>query len=117
MTATGVLDLWQGTAEEFEKNLQSFPADTCGRLQDAAIQIESAIKVVYRVTALEARSTEDLSEVARLWGAMGEVCQQAVKKLSALSQQQPDCGIGIYLDRILDLANKCRRLQEMHRSE
>jgi hypothetical protein len=116
MTATGVLDIWQGTAEDFDRSIQASPPDSCGGLHDAALQIESAVKVVYRVTAHEARATEDMSEVSRLWGAMAQICQQAVKRLATLSDGRPDCGANIYLDRILDLSNKCQRLQEMHRS-
>src|ERR1051325_4877798 len=116
MTAAGVMDLWQGTAHEFDETLRSHAIDSCSGAQDAAIRIESAIKVVYRVTALEARATEDMDEASRLWGTMAQICREAVKRLSAATEKNRDCGIGIYVDRILDLANKCQHLQEMHRS-
>jgi hypothetical protein len=116
MNSAGVLDLWQGTAREFDDTLRDCPLDSSTRLQDAAIRIESAIKVVYRVTALEARAIEDMHEISRLWGTMSQICRDAVKKLGSISDKNRDCGVGIYIDRILDLANKCQRLQEMHRS-
>ncbi len=117
MKANGVLDVWQGTAAEFDKSILSAPPDTAGQFHDAAIQIESAIKVVYRMTAVEARNTDDMEEIARLWGAMAQVCQEAVKKLAQLVGDRRDCGVGVYIDRILDLANKCQRLQTMHQSQ
>jgi hypothetical protein len=116
MTATGVMDVWRGTVQEFDESLRSFPLDTCSQIQDAAIRIESAIKVVYRVTALEARSVDDMEAISNLWGAMAQICREAVKRLTSLTEKSRDCGVGIYVDRILDLSNKCQRLQEMHRS-
>jgi hypothetical protein len=116
MTATGVLDLWRGTAQEFDESLGSSPLDTCTQIQDTAVRIESAIKVVYRVTALEARSIDDMQMVSELWGNMAQICRDAVKRLTSMGDKNRDCGVGVYVDRILDLANKCQRLQEMHRS-
>lgn len=114
MTANGVLDLWRGTEEEFQRRDM---AGSCGRAHDSALEIESAIKVVYRVTAMEARNTDEMGEISRLWGAMAEICQDAVRKIATIIKEQPDCGLTVYVDRILDLAAKCQRLQRMHQPE
>ena len=45
---------------------------------------------------------------------MVEMCDEFLRRLSGLKERHPYCGAEIYYDRVLDLRNKCKRLQEMH---
>ena len=76
--------------------------------------MENELVMIYRMVALCARSEADLDKVAASWARMVEICDLFASRLLTLSKAHPACGAEAFHDRVLDLRNKCRRLQEMH---
>ena len=76
--------------------------------------LESELLMIYKMAALCVRREDDLDRIANLWGEIVSVCDQALVRLQRLIGIHPSCGADIYQDRILDLRNRCRRLQETH---
>jgi hypothetical protein len=98
----------------FEQRVLSIPGDLCAPFFEEARQLETELLSIYRMVALCARKEQDLACIAKGWEFMVNVCDQAAARLSKLSEQHPYCGAVLYFDRVLDLRNKCRRLQEIH---
>jgi hypothetical protein len=98
----------------FDERVAAIPADLCGPFYEEARRLETELLSIYRVFALLARKEDALDKIASLWGTMVAHCDQFAQKLSGLSQSHPNCGADFFYDRVLDLRNKCRRLQEMH---
>ena len=69
---------------------------------------------IYKFAALSARKETDLGLIATTWAMVVKVCDESAKRLNVLVKQHPDCGADAYCDRVLDLRNKCQRLQQMH---
>jgi hypothetical protein len=98
----------------FDRRVAAIPKDLCAPFHSEARQLETELLTIYKFVALAARREEDLSQVARAWGMMVTVCDQSAKHLNVLVEQHPYCGADAYYDRVLDLRNKCHRLQQMH---
>ena len=94
--------------------MSATPNELCAPFQTEARQLETELLTIYKFVALSTRRDEDLNSVAKAWGLMVSVCDQSAKGLNTLVQQHPDCGADTYYDRVLDLRNKCQRLQQMH---
>ncbi len=99
---------------DFERRVARLDNGLCAPFHQEARQLETELLTVYKFIALGARQEPDLARVAALWGLMVEMCDAFGKRLSGLKEHHPDCGAEPYYDRVLDLRNKCRRLQEMH---
>ena len=100
--------------EGFERRVASIPKDLCAPFHSEARQLETQLLAIYKFVALTTRKEEDLNCVAKAWGRMVALCDESAKHLNALVQQHPHCGADTYYDRVLDLRNKCHRLQQMH---
>ena len=99
---------------DFERRVASIPKDLCAPFHEEARQLETELLTIYKMVALCARKEEDLSGVSKSWGFMVQMCDESAKQLNKLVQQHPSCGADAYYDRVLDLRNKCHRLQQMH---
>ena len=98
----------------FERRVAAIPKDLCAPVHSEARQLETELLTIYKFVALAARREEDLSQIAKAWDMMVKVCDESAKRLNDLVKQHPYCGANAYYDRVLDLRNKCQRLQTMH---
>ena len=56
----------------------------------------------YALSAAMARKTEDLPEVADIWGKMSGLCDSVLQRLAGLKDKYPDCGAAELYDLVLD---------------
>lgn len=98
----------------FQQRIAAIPKDLCAPFHEEARQLETELLTIYKVVAICTRKEEDLERVANSWAFMVQMCDDAAKHLNQLAQNHPYCGAGSYYDRVLDLRNKCLRLQQMH---
>ncbi len=106
--------LGESFLNEFDRRVASLPQDLCAPFHREARQLETELFSLYRTVALCAKKQESLETVSQLWGSMVGTCDASVKRLGELVKQHPYCGAEIYSDTMLDLRNKCYRLQTMH---
>jgi hypothetical protein len=99
---------------DFDRRIAAIPDDMRGPFHDEARYLESQLLTVYQVVVTLARKSENLSQIAAWWKSMAEICDYAIARLGDLDQCHPGCGTDQYRDRLLDLRNKCSRLQQMH---
>jgi hypothetical protein len=99
---------------EFERRVASIPDYLCAPFHQEARQLEAELLTIYKMVALCAKKDEDLDVVSKRWGSMVQMCDSFAKQLHQLTQKHPHCGADAYYDRVLDLRNKCYRLQQMH---
>jgi hypothetical protein len=104
----------KSAVEDFESRIASLPVDICAPFYEEAGHLEAAILTVYKSIVLAAKHLDDLNDVANLWGCMVEVCDCGIHTLSNLVKEHPACGAEYYYDRLLDLRNRCLRLQNLH---
>ncbi len=109
-----VLELSRATLEDANRRLSEIPADLCAPFYAEASNLEQQLLGVYRTVALCVRKEEDLEKIAAWWQAMTKACDEFSGRLADLSREHPACGSEFFYDRVLDLRNKCQRLQEMH---
>jgi len=107
-------DLGKEMIAGFERRVAAIPRDLCAPFHNEARQLETELLTIYKVIALSTRNVEDLDAVAKAWATMVKVCDESANRLNTLVKQHPDCGADAYYDRVLDLRNKCQRLQQMH---
>ena len=106
--------LAESTLSGFDSRVAKLPRDLCAVFHEEARTLETELLMLYKMVALCARKDDDLDRIASLWGQMVSVCDKAFVRLQSLIKAHPDCGANIYQDRILDLRNRCHRLQETH---
>ena len=104
----------EDTLARFQKRVADLPPDLQGPFNAEAKALEAEILTIYRVVAMLARKEQDLDKVAELWGLMKSFCDLALSQLSELHRSHPFAGAEVYHDRILDVRNRCQRLQTMH---
>jgi len=110
-----VLELSRATLDDTNRRLEAIPADLCAPFYAEAANLEQQLLGIYRTVTLCVRKEEDLDKVAAWWEAMTRICDEFSGRLAMLSSEHPLCGAEIFYDRVLDLRNRCQRLQEMHR--
>jgi hypothetical protein len=98
----------------FDRAVAEIPAESCSLFHEEASRLEAGLLGVYRVVATLVKQEEDMAKVADCWAAMVGICDKYAERLAALHSAQPACGVGFFYDRILDLRNKCARLQDLH---
>ena len=99
---------------DFDRRVAEIPGDLCAPFHAEARQLDAELMTLYKMVVLCVRNEENLDEVAQSWAMMVQICDAFAKRLNALSDQHPYCGADSYYDRVLDLRNKCQRLQKMH---
>jgi hypothetical protein len=110
-----VLELSRATLDETNRRLEAIPVDLCAPFYAEAANLEQQLLAIYRTVTLCVRKEDDLNKIAAWWQAMTNVCDEFGARLAILSNEHPACGAEIFYDRVLDLRNRCQRLQEMHR--
>ena len=110
-----VLALSRATLDEANRRLSEIPADLCAPFFAEASNLEQQLLGVYRTVALCVRKEDELEKIAAWWQAMTKACDEFAGRLAKLCQERPECGSEFFYDRVLDLRNRCHRLQEMHR--
>ena len=114
LTDLDLKELGDSMIDAFDKRVALIPNDLCAPFHQEARQLETELLTIYRVVALTVRKEENLDLVAASWGSMVSMCDAFGKILGNLKQKHPHCGAESYYDRVLDLRNKCNRLQMMH---
>lgn len=109
-----ILELSRATLDVTNRRLDAIPADLCAPFFAEAANLEQQLLAVYRMVVLCVRKEDDLDKVAIWWEAMTSICDKFGGRLAKLCEEHPQCGSGFFYDRVLDLRNKCQRLQEMH---
>jgi hypothetical protein len=114
LTGLELKELGDSMIVAFDKRIASIPNDLCAPFHQEARQLETELLTVYRVVALGVRKEQDLNVVAAAWDAMVKMCDAFGKSLHELTTKHPYCGAESYYNSVLDLRNKCNRLQKMH---
>ncbi|MHB8521184.1 MAG: hypothetical protein ACYDH9_10550 [Limisphaerales bacterium] len=109
-----VQELGRTALEDFDRRLTRIPEDLCAPFHDEARQLETELMCLYRATVLCVRREESLERVAARWKEMVHLCDGFLAGIQRLSKKHPQCGAEIYHDQVLDLRNKCLRLEQMH---
>jgi|KBSMisStaDraftv2_1062788.scaffolds.fasta_scaffold1361381_1 hypothetical protein len=112
--ASDLDELAESTLASFDSRVSGLPEELCVAFHEEARTLESQLLMIYKMVALCARREDDLDHIAELWGHMVSVCDRASEKLQNLLKAHPYCGADVYQDRMLDLRNRCHRLQETH---
>lgn len=111
---TDVIALSEVTLSESAKRIGRIPENLCAPFNDEARALELELLNVYRTVAVCVKKEDDMAAVAVWWETMTGICDVFSKRLHELHSQHPYCGADVFYDRVLDLRNKCQRLQEMH---
>jgi hypothetical protein len=107
-------ELEDAAVADYDRRISQIPPDMCAPFNIEAMRLTDELIRLYRLVALCARGEQDLDKVAMLWQHMMHSCDAFADRLGKLHSDHPACGADAYYDGILDLKNKCRRLQEMH---
>jgi hypothetical protein len=100
--------------EEFDRRLPGIPEDLCVPFHNEAKQLETELLLLYKATVMFIRREPSMECVAKRWGEMVSICNSFLARLQKLHENHPSCGADFYYDHVLDLRNKCKRLQGMH---
>ena len=98
--------------QSFEERRAANPADTEWNFDLEVARLESQLTQLYAFAAMAARREESMEKTAQLWAAMVSICDAFAARVSALCREHP-AGAASH-DRILDLRNKCARLEQLH---
>lgn len=112
---TDILELSRATLDETNRRLDAIPAELCAPFNAEAGNLEQQLLGVYRTVVLCVRKEDDTEKVTAWWNAMTSICDEFGRRLARLCEEHPECGSEFFYNRVLDLRNKCQRLQEMHR--
>jgi hypothetical protein len=86
----------------------------CVPFHNAAQRLEDHLLFIHRLVVEATKKEEDLQAVAEWWGGMVVVCDLFAAALGKLKTEHPYCGADIYYDNVLDVRNRCQRLQNLH---
>lgn len=109
-----IQEMGESMASDFDRRIALIPESLCGPFNAEARDLETKLLAIHQMAARMARKLDDLGEVAALWGCVVRTCDVFAKSLNALHSKHPGCGADLYYDRVLDLRNRCLRLQQMH---
>jgi hypothetical protein len=107
-------ELGESAVAEYDCRIASIPPELCAPFNITAMRFEDELLRIYKSVVFCVRDEQDLQKVASWWAFMVNMCDLFAGRLSGLKTAHPTCGADYYYDNILDLRNKCRRLQEMH---
>ena len=114
LEATDLQAISDSMVADFKQRIASIPADLCAPFHAEAQKLETQLLMVYKMIAMVTRKQEDLIQVSKLWACVVSMCDASAKQLGELVKQHPNCGADYYYDRVLDLRNKCLRLEQLH---
>src|SRR5437867_11862236 len=105
--------LAKSTLDEFDQEIASLEPELCLPFNQAAMRLEGELLTIYKFVVQLVRREDDLEKVASWWETMVSQCDEFAKRLQDLSIAHAGCGAEFYYNRVLDLRNKCQRLQQM----
>jgi hypothetical protein len=114
LTGSDFKELGDSMILDFDRRIANIPSELCGPFHHEASRLEDGLLNIYKVMVLHVRRLDDLERIAEAWSVMVMVCDEAARKLHSLQEAHPHCGAQYYYDRVLDLRNKCQRIQMMH---
>jgi hypothetical protein len=114
VSASDLEALGSSAVEDYDRRISEIPKSLSVPFNFEAGRLQDKLITLYQVVVMCVRHEEDLEKIASWWEIMGNICDIFAARLHKLHLDHPDCGAGLYYDNILDLKNKCRRLQEMH---
>jgi hypothetical protein len=114
LTKLELKELGDSKIKAFGKRVASIPNDLCAPFHQESRQLEAELLTIYAFVVLGVRKEEDLNAVADAWAGMVAMCDAVAISLNALVKKHPSCGADCYYNSVLDLRNKCSRLQQMH---
>jgi hypothetical protein len=106
--------LAEDALSRFDQRVAALLQDLCAPFNQEAVRLEAELLTIYKVVLQIVRKEDDLAGIASWWGTMVSQCDQFSKRLNDLSVAHPGCGAEAFHNRVLDLRNKCHRLQQMH---
>jgi hypothetical protein len=106
--------LGESEVADSERRIALIPPNLSSPFNTEAMRLEDKLIVLYKMVVFCVKQEADLKQVASLWAFMVGMCDYFAASLAKLKNDHPACGANTYYDRILDLRNKCQRLQEMH---
>lgn len=113
-TASQLQEIGESAVAEFDSRIAGIPADFCSAFHSEAMRLEGQLLLIYRLIVSCNRGEEDLGKIANRWGSMVGMCDLFAGRLHLFKDKHPMRGADVYYDRILDLRNKCLRLQKIH---
>jgi hypothetical protein len=114
LAESDVSELAKATLSEFDLHVASLSPDLCVPFNQAAMRLEAELLTIYKFVVQIVRKEDRLERIAGWWGTTVAQCDEFAKRLHDLANSHPDCGADFFYDRVLDLRNKCQRLQKMH---
>ena len=109
-----VEEFGRAALSEFDKDVSDLSKELCAPFFREANRLEGKLTTIFQVVSRMARNEPDVENVAKLWGAMAKLCNDAEIKVAKLSAEHPHCGADYFFDRLHQLKSKCTRLQTMH---
>jgi hypothetical protein len=109
-----VEEFGRSALNDFDQDVSNLPKDLCAPFFREANRLEGKLTTIFQVVSRMARNEPDTENVAKLWGAMAQLCHKAECRVAELAQQHPHCGADYFFDRLHQLKSKCTRLQTMH---
>src|SRR5271157_3020545 len=100
--------------DAFDREIDTLEPELSLPFNQAAVRLEGELLTIYRFVVQIVKREDDLAKVASWWGTMVSQCDEFAKRLGDLARAHPACGAGFFYDRVLDLRNRCQRLQQMH---
>ena len=98
----------------FDTRVALIPNTLCAPFHEEARQVETELLTIYKMVTLCVKREQDLDRIAAAWAVMVKICDDTARRLAGLCHAHPNCGADTYYDRVLDLRNRCHRLQMMH---
>ncbi len=96
----------------FDNSIAAADSSECWGVNDAVTRLETQLLQLYGIVVLALKHEEDLAVIAQNWGNMVTVCDDVALKIGSLGEEHPYCSVSH--DKILDLRNRCARLQNLH---
>jgi hypothetical protein len=106
--------LGESAVAQFDARIAELPQGFCFQFQIEAMRLQDQLLFIHSLVVLCAKDEDELGSIASYWEFMVGMCDRFANSLFRLKELHPACGADQYYDRILDLRNKCKRLQEMH---
>ncbi len=113
-TPSHLQEIGENAVAQFDSRIAQIPDNLRMAFNLEAMRLEDKLLFIYQFVVSCAREEEDLEKIASNWELMVGMCDVFSRRLYNLKESHPACGADVYYDRILDLRNKCHRLQEMH---
>jgi hypothetical protein len=114
LVGTDFEEIGRSALEDFDQNVSDLPKDLCAPFFQEAKSLESKLVTMFQFVSRLARNEPDMDNVASMWGAMEQLCEQAEIRVSKLSTEHPNCNADYFFDRLHQLKRKCKRLQMTH---